>query len=209
MPASKRVVAPAARVTATPVAEAADANRPAPPTVDMCNYSFDYIETVLLRRTFFVNPDRTRYFSVGYYPARHYDVFVEIGGNRLAPILLPQHHVRFMAEHLPLLCAAMCNNRPYVCTNDNFKLTTISLSYRIARLTLGSIGVNFKLQDMQYLSRIFFMIHNQQIIYMQALSDVMNYATLTAASTEFVLPPANSNANILYPRLFEELKALM
>jgi hypothetical protein len=114
-----------------------------------------------------------------------------------------------MAEHLPQLCAAICNDRPYGRTNDDFKLTTTTRSYRKARLSLGSVGITYKLQELQFLSRIFFMIQNQQLIYMQAQSDVMNYAVLTTTKTEFVLPPVNANTNILYPRLFEELKALM
>ena len=56
---------------------------------------------VLLRRVFFLNPDKTRYISVGYYPSRNYQTLVEIGTPKQHPILLTDHHVTTVAEHLP------------------------------------------------------------------------------------------------------------
>ena len=34
---------------------------------------------VLLRRVFFLDPDKTRYISVGYYSSKNYQTLVEIG----------------------------------------------------------------------------------------------------------------------------------
>src|SRR5262245_16175832 len=65
---------------------------------------------VLLRRVFFLNSDRTRYLSVGFYPALHYLPLVEFGGARLKPILLNAHLVRTLATHLPILCSEMFND---------------------------------------------------------------------------------------------------
>ena len=56
---------------------------------------------VLLRRVFFLDPDKTRYISVCYYPSRNYQSLVEIGTPKQHPILLPDHHVTTLAEHLP------------------------------------------------------------------------------------------------------------
>jgi hypothetical protein len=41
---------------------------------------------VLLRRIFFIDTDKTRYVSVGFYPARNFDVLVEFGGPKLRPM---------------------------------------------------------------------------------------------------------------------------
>ena len=48
---------------------------------------------VLLRRVFFLDTDKTRYISVGYYPSRNYQPLVEIGTPKQIPILLSDHHV--------------------------------------------------------------------------------------------------------------------
>jgi hypothetical protein len=43
---------------------------------------------MLLRRVFFVNADKSKYVSVGFYPARNYESMVEFGGVRNKPIVL-------------------------------------------------------------------------------------------------------------------------
>ena len=62
---------------------------------------------VLLRRVYFLNEERTRYVSVGFYPADNYQVLAEFGGPRITPITLTQQHVRTLMENLPALCDAM------------------------------------------------------------------------------------------------------
>ena len=59
------------------------------------------LNRVLIRRVFFLNPDKTRYISVGYYPTRNCQPLVEIGTPKQHPILLTDHHVTTQAEHLP------------------------------------------------------------------------------------------------------------
>jgi hypothetical protein len=61
-------------------------------------------QRLLLRRIFFIDYDRTRLVSVGYYPARSYEVLVEFGGSRVKPIALTEANVRTLALHLPTLC---------------------------------------------------------------------------------------------------------
>jgi hypothetical protein len=94
-----------------------DANKPKRvrvPTLDMCKYLLETISTqfdpqrALLRHTFFIDTDKSRYVSVGYYPARNYNVLFEFGGPKFKHILLAEHHVGFMAAHL----SQLCNEKP-------------------------------------------------------------------------------------------------
>jgi hypothetical protein len=55
---------------------------------------------LILRPIFFIDRDRTIYVSVGFYPARNYDVLVEFGRLKLNTIVLAALHVRTLAEHL-------------------------------------------------------------------------------------------------------------
>jgi hypothetical protein len=53
------------------------------PTPNICTYwpnnpTFDP-KRVLLRRLFYINEDRTKYVSVGFYPARDYLPLIEFG----------------------------------------------------------------------------------------------------------------------------------
>ena len=68
---------------------------------------------VLLRRVFFLNAEKSRYVAVGFYPARNYQVLVEFGGLRIAPIILTEQHVRTLVEHLPKLYEIMCRGENY------------------------------------------------------------------------------------------------
>ena len=54
--------------------------------------------TILLRRVYFLNDEWTRYVSVGFYPTDNYQVLGEVGGPRIAPINLNEHHVKTLLE---------------------------------------------------------------------------------------------------------------
>jgi len=66
-----------------------------------------YPKRVLLRRLFFINEDRTKYVSVGFYHARNYLPLVEFGFLRRAggpkTLILSDEHVDSLAETLPTL----------------------------------------------------------------------------------------------------------
>jgi hypothetical protein len=73
----------------------------APPTIkapelDVCNHYVENIsplfdpKRVLLRHTFFINEDYGKYVSVGFYPARDYQVLVEFGAYKKPQILLKE-----------------------------------------------------------------------------------------------------------------------
>jgi hypothetical protein len=76
------------------------------PELDECNHYVENVsplfdpKRVLLRRTFFINEDYSKYISVGYCRARDYQPLVEFGAHNKRPLLLPQH--------LPRLCDAVC-----------------------------------------------------------------------------------------------------
>ena len=65
---------------------------------------------VLLRRVFFLNDEKSRYVSVGFYPAHNYQQLVEFGGTRFLPLVLPADYVNIVAERLPGLVETMCRN---------------------------------------------------------------------------------------------------
>ena len=48
--------------------------------------------------------------SVGFYPAQNYQPLVEFKGNKLLPLLLAAEYVTILAERLPGLVEAMCQN---------------------------------------------------------------------------------------------------
>ena len=86
-------------------------------SINICTYcpvnpAFDP-KRVLLRRLFFINENRTKYVSVGFYPALAYLPLVEFGvvwrGDGPKDIILSDKEVNAMAEGLPKLCDAMCS----------------------------------------------------------------------------------------------------
>ena len=56
---------------------------------------------------------------------------------------------------------------------------------------------------------MFHVVHNQQIIYLRALPDVITYARAAQQSAVYVEPATSANKSILYPHLYEELKTIM
>jgi hypothetical protein len=55
---------------------------------------------------------------------------------------------------------------------------------------------------------MFHVIHNQQMLYMRDLADVMIYATAALSPTEYIEPSTSANKAIHYPQLFEELETI-
>jgi hypothetical protein len=78
---------------------------------------------LLLRRIFFLDFDRTKYLSVGLYPARGYEALLEFGGCKQTPIHLKEPQVQTLAVHLPVLCVEMCNDRQYSCGSKDTEFT--------------------------------------------------------------------------------------
>jgi hypothetical protein len=72
-----------------------------PPELDTC---LDVVSTVLanpnramLRRVFFIAEDKSKFVSVGYYPARGYQPLAEFEGAKKLPLLLDAQQLHTMA----------------------------------------------------------------------------------------------------------------
>jgi cellulose synthase/poly-beta-1,6-N-acetylglucosamine synthase-like glycosyltransferase len=102
----------------------------------------------------------------------------------------------------------MCSDEQYQCENGNFKLFT-TRAYRTARMKLGDNYIVYKLSDLQYLLRIFYVIQNQQIHYLEAMPEVMDYAVSALTATDYFEVPVNANKYIVCPQLFEEPNAIL
>jgi hypothetical protein len=165
-----------------------------------CQSLFDP-KRVLLRRTFFINKDYSKYISVGFYPARDYQLLVENGAHKKRPLLVPQHHLRTFAEHLPRLCDAVCREEHYFCVGGAFKLFTAG-SYRTAKISLDKQLLYLNLGELRYLSHMIHVVHNQQLLYLHAQPDVMTCAAAALANTEYVEPSTSANKAIIYPQLY-------
>jgi hypothetical protein len=114
-----------------------------------------------------------------------------------APLILNEQHVRTMAEHLPHLCEAKCNDGHCSCKGGDFRMNTTG-SYRVARMYLGKQFIECKLHELRYLSYIFFMVRNQLTFYLAALDDVLAYVNSAQSSTTYVEPPATAHKSINY-----------
>jgi hypothetical protein len=83
---------------------------------DTCNFLIEAVcpefdpKRVLLRRVFFVDENKTRYISVGFYPAQNYRPMVEFGWSKIKPVILTEQHVTTMAGCLPMIYEAICDD---------------------------------------------------------------------------------------------------
>jgi hypothetical protein len=101
---------------------------------------------VLLRRVFFLNDEKSRYVSVGFYPAQNYQPLVEFCGTRILPLVLPADFVNHVSERLRSLVEAMCRNEPFVWSSEDrdFKMHSTK-AYRTARFTHDKHWISLKL----------------------------------------------------------------
>jgi hypothetical protein len=143
------------------------------------------IDRVLFRRAFFINPERTKYVSVGFYSSQNYEPYLEIGGARLKPIVLSQQDVTTLAERLPDLFQAMYRHEQYAFGDGMFRLTT-TRGYKTARITFDRYYISFKLEELRYLSNMFYVLQNQLTYYTLALPDLLNYVAKALSSTIYV-----------------------
>ena len=184
------------------------------PVLDECTYviaehlspEFDP-NRVLLRRTFFVNPEKSKYVSVAFYPIKNYTPLVEFGGARLKPITLMKQHVDTLFAHLDKLYGELCNGGQYLVKDGDFKITTTGAN-RVARLTIGNQTVNLKLNEVRYLLGMFHIIRDQLDLFLHAQNDLMMYVTNALSSVVYVQPTSNLTHITNFVQLFEELKAV-
>ena len=109
------------------------------PELDTC---LDVVSTALanpnraiLRRVFFIAEDKSKFVSVGFFPARGYQPLAEFGGAKKLPLLLNAPQLQTMADNIAALCNALATNEQFSTKDGDFKLNTTG-SYRIARVYL-------------------------------------------------------------------------
>ena len=158
---------------------------------------------VLLRRIFFINEDRTKYVSVGFYPARDTLSLVEFAfvrrGGGPKTLILSDEQVVALAEALPTLRDAMCSGEKCVggrrCERGAFRLD-LTRSRRTARLYVDSQFISLTLQDIEYLSCMFSIVQQQLRDYIVAFQDMLPYVTATLTSVTYVEPVPEASKNI-------------
>jgi hypothetical protein len=141
----------------------------------------------LLRRVFFVAKDKSKYVSVGYYPAHCYQPLAEFGGTKKLPLLLNAQQLQTMADNIAALCNALSPNEHYK-TDGDFKMNTTG-SYRVARVYLGKQYMTFTYEELRNLAYIMYMIQNQMTFYIAAMTDVMAYIDTAHTSSTYFEPP--------------------
>jgi hypothetical protein len=72
------------------------------------------------KRNYFLNTERSRFNSVGYYPDKNYGPHVEVGGVKCAVILSPYFFTSLL-NHLPKLVENFSNKQQYRCVKETFQ----------------------------------------------------------------------------------------
>ena len=160
---------------------------------------------VLLLRVYFLNENRTRYFSVGFYQSDNYQVLVEFKGAGIVPIRLTEHHARTLMEALPEFCDAMQCGELYTRKDGAFRIRC-SKTHNCARLYHGKQCFSFKLVVLHYMLTMVHMVEALQCPYILAQADVMSYAYGVLGSLVFVEPQRSGESPIQYDQLIAELK---
>ena len=130
---------------------------------------------------------------------------MELGGPRIVPIRLTEHHVRTLMDALLELCDAMQSGELYTRKDDAFRIRT-GRTHNCARLYHGKQCVSFKLGDLRCMSTMLHMVEEQQRPYIHAQADVMSYAYGVLGSLVFAEPLRCGDCPIQYEMLFAELK---
>jgi len=162
----------------------------------------------LLRRVFFIAEDKTKFVSLGFYPARGYQPLAEFGGAKKLPLLLNAQQLQTMADNIAALCNALSPNGQFSTKDGDFKMNTTD-SYRIARVYLDKQFLSFTYEELRNLAYIMYMIQNQMTFYTAAMTDVIAYIDTAHDSVTFVEPPSTANKAINYYQLFEEIKSVL
>jgi len=183
-----------------------------PPELDTC---MDIVSTALanpnramLRRVVFIAEDKSKFVSVGYYPARGYQPLAEFGGAKKLPLLLDAQQLQKLAENIASLCNALSANEHFSKKDGDFKMNTTG-SYRIAIVYLGKQYLSFTYEELRNLAYIMYMIQNHLTFYTAAMTDVIACIDTAHDSVTFVEPSSTANKSINYYQLFEEIKSVL
>jgi hypothetical protein len=157
---------------------------------------------------FFLNREKSKYLSVGYYPARFYEAMIEFGGANLLPVILSEQRLSLLSEHLPQVCEAMCRSERYTFWDGVFRLLYGVGVQAVARMCLDKRYVIYKLGELKYLMNILHIVQELACKFTTAREDVSSYAASASDYTEFVEPNPLSSSDIPYVRLFMNWKHL-
>ena len=167
----------------------------------------------LLRRVFFLNDDHSKYCSVAFHPAQGYAALVEFGTAKSAPLRLTEQHFSVLTEHLQRFLTTLCADG-YHRTGviDDFSMV-VGGSYRTVFMNLGQgrgrKSFVFKMHELQYLSSIIQIVSDQFARYSAAMMDVVTYSISALSSSDYIEPLPTYSKHIMYPQLYEELKAFI
>jgi len=161
-----------------------------------CTYGGPAIDAsrVLLRRVSFLNEEKSRYVSVGFYPGRNYQPLVEFGGTRIQPLVLFAEYVNIVVERQPGLVETMCRNEHFMWSSKDkdFKMHSTK-AYRTSRFTRNKHGISLKLPELRTLKYILHIITNQLYMYTEAFADVHAYVNTTMTSCDYIEPPLTAS----------------
>ena len=118
----------------------------------------------LLRRVFLIAEDKSKYVSVGFYPARGYQPLTEFGGAKKLPLILNAQHLQTMAENITALCDALSTNERFSKKDGDFQMNTTG-SYRVARVYLDKHYLSYTYEELRNLTYIMYMIQNQMTVH--------------------------------------------
>ena len=162
----------------------------------------------MLRRVFFIAEDKSKFVSVGFYPACGYQPLAEFGGAKKLPLFLNSQQLQTMADNNAALCNALSTNEHFSTKDGDVQMNTTG-SYRIARLYLDKQFLSFTYEELRNLAYMMYMIENQMTFYTAAVTDVIAYIDEAHDSVTFVDPPIIAHKSINYYQLFEEIKSVL
>jgi hypothetical protein len=91
--------------------------------------------------------------------------------------------VQTVAVHLPVRCVATNNIRVESWSEKRWIYSTTK-QYRTARLKHGDKYIVYRLHDLQNLLGILYLAHEQQKFFLEALTDILDYATIALTSCD-------------------------
>jgi len=135
---------------------------------------------VLVRRLFFINSNKTKYVSVGFYPAREFQPLVGFGAirrRRSKIILFTEKHIYMLAQCLPKMLVSICNGFRAAffvrCESGAFRLSP-PRNYGSARLYFRTQYISLMKIALQYLARMFHVVQQKLSDDALALPDVLS-----------------------------------
>jgi hypothetical protein len=152
---------------------------------------------VQLRHVYFLNPHRTKYVCLDFYPDRNNRAFFVLGGERQAPQVLPVSLVPKLELHIPKLYDHLDKGEMMFC------MQTIEEIF--SRIALNRTSVNLKLPEVEYLLLNLTALEYQLARYCLAETDVTDYVQSATGATTYVPPKDFECLFVQYELLFDKI----